>query len=156
MNDKKMKNSNIKHPHIENPTQEQLLDLLKDREPNLTRIFQKIHSLILEILPDIVHSIDCRDGMMGYGARQYGYDGWGMAALAAHKNWVSLMFMRGVELEDSKGLLEGTGKKMRHIKFKTRKEFEEKRNALEELIKEASNLNYRGKNSEKNSPNSLP
>lgn len=104
-------------------------------------IFLEIHWLILELLPDIVHSINCKDGKMGYGARTYSYNGWGMAVLAANKNWVSIMFMKGVDLEDPEGLLEGTEKKMRHIKLKSMEQFKGLRNKLERFIVEASGVN---------------
>lgn len=78
---------------------------------------------------------------MGYGARQYGYNGWGMAALSAHNKWISLVFMRGTDLEDNDRLLEDTGKKVRHVKRRSLEQFEEKRSALSRLIKAASKLN---------------
>ncbi len=78
---------------------------------------------------------------MGYGARQYGYNGWGMAALSAHNKWISLVFMRGTDLEDNDRLLEDTGKKVRHVKLRSLEQFEEKRSALSRLIKAASKLN---------------
>ncbi len=81
------------------------------------------------------------DGQMGYGARQYGYNGWGMAALSAHNKWASLIFMRGADLEDNERLLEGTGKKIRHVKLRSPEQFEEKRSALSRLIRAASKLN---------------
>jgi len=134
-------NSKGKHPHIEKPGEEQIRELLKDKDPDLLEVYLEIHNLILEIFPEITYSIDCKDGMMGYGARQFGYDGWGMAALAAHKNWVSLMFMLGVDLEDPEEVLEGTGKKMRHIKVKSIEKFKGIHNKLERFIIEASKLN---------------
>lgn len=54
---------------------------------------------------------------IGYGARQYGYDGWGTAALAPHSKWVSLIFIRGAALGDPDGLLEGTGMSVRRVKL---------------------------------------
>jgi hypothetical protein len=57
--------------------------------------------------------------LWGYGARQYGYDGWGMAELSAHSKWVSVVFMRGTDLEDPDGLLEGTGKNIRHVRLRS-------------------------------------
>jgi hypothetical protein len=96
---------------------------------------------VLETLPNVTHSVDSKDGVTGYGARQYGSDGWGLAALAAHSKWISLMFMRGADLADPEGLLEGSGKKMRHVKLRSPQAFEERRNALRELIAEAAGLN---------------
>jgi hypothetical protein len=129
-----------KHPHIESPTPEQISGLLESRTPLMRRLYLDVHLLLLETLPEVVFSIDTKDGQMGYGARQYGYDGWGMAALSAHKQWVSLFFMAGVDLESSDSWLEGTGKKMRHIKLRSPAELAEKRDRLRALIQAAARL----------------
>jgi len=130
-----------KHPHIERPSIEQLASLLEDKTPAMRELYLDVHRLMLEILPRVIYSVDCKDGMLGYGARQYGYDGWGMTALAAHNKWVSLMFMLGADLEDPGRLLEGTGKKMRHVKIHSPEQFAEKRSALRALIENAAKLN---------------
>ena len=39
------------------------------------------------------------------------------AYIAAYRSHVNLGFYRGASLDDPRGLLEGTGKKLRHIKF---------------------------------------
>lgn len=130
-----------KHPYIERPSIKQLSNLLENKTPTMRNLYLDIHRLMLQTLPDVVYSVDCKDGMLGYGARQYGYDGWGMVALAAHSKWVSLMFMLGAVLEDPDKVLEGTGKKMRHAKIRSPKQFEEKRSVLQALIKAASKVN---------------
>lgn len=127
-----------KHPHIERPSAEQIISVIQDKASMIRQLYLDTHMLILEALPDVAYSIDCNDGQMGYGARQYGYDGWGMAALAAHNKWVSLVFMRGTDLEDPDGLLEGTGKNIRHVKLYSPEQAKERRSALIELIKAAS------------------
>ncbi len=133
--------SSKKHPHIEMPSEEQLTGLLQSKTPMVHQLYLDTHQLMLEILPDLVYSVDCKDGQMGYGARQYGYNGWGMAALSAHSKWASLIFMRGADLEDPDRLLEGTGKNMRHVKLRSPEQAEERRSALRSLIVAASKLN---------------
>ena len=39
--------------------------------------------------------------------------------IVVYRDHVNLMFMRGVDLKDPKGLLEGAGKAMRHVKMRT-------------------------------------
>ncbi len=133
--------STQKHPHMERPSIEQLTGVLQSKSPTVCQLYLDIHLLVLETLPDVVYSVDCQDGQMGYGARQYGYNGWGMAALSAHNKWVSLVFMRGADLEDIDRILEGTGKKMRHVKLCSPEQVEERRSALSSLIEAASKLN---------------
>ena len=85
-----------------------------------------VHALVRETLPDVEFTIDLKDGMMGYGARQYGADGWGIAALACHTRWVTLAFMRGSGLPDPAGVLEGTGKSVRHVKVHSQEQLAER------------------------------
>src|SRR5690554_696068 len=129
-----------KHPHRSNPDKAQLQEVLAARPEAVVELYLAVHALVLETLPDVEHSVDLVDGMTGYGAHQYGYGGWGMAALSAHAKWVRLVFMRAVELEDPTGILEGTGKNMRHVKVRSREQFEERTEALRSLIEQAAAL----------------
>ena len=56
-------------------------------------------------------------------------------AILPHAKWVNLQFHKGAELDDPGGLLEGTGKSMRHIKVRTREDISK---ALVELVVRAS------------------
>lgn len=74
------------------------------------------------------------DGAIGYGCRQFGYDGWGMAALMPHKGWLSLVLFRGAALDDPDELLEGTGAIVRHVKLRSHDERAIRRDALTRLL----------------------
>ncbi len=43
----------------------------------------------------------------------------GYVYVLPHTSWVNLGFYQGAFLDDPEGLLEGTGKKLRHIKIKS-------------------------------------
>lgn len=129
-----------KHPHIDMISEEQLADLLKEKTGDVRQAYLDAHRLILATLPDVNYSTDTVDGMTSYGIRQYGYNGWGMAALSAHTNWVSLYFMHGTSLNDPEGLLEGSGKRMRHVKIRSRTQLEQVQAALGSLIEQAAAL----------------
>ena len=64
-----------KHPHIERPTVDQLTSLLENKAPALHELYLDTHQLVLDTLPDLTYSVDCKDGMLGCGAKQYGYNG---------------------------------------------------------------------------------
>ena len=130
-----------KHPHIEGASDVQIAGLLQKQTPDIINLYLEMHRLVLDVLPDVKTSTDTVDGATGYGSRQYGYDGWGMAALMAHTRWVSLVFFRGNDLEDPTGLLEGTGKSVRHVKMRTADQIKEKLIELAALIKAASLIN---------------
>jgi hypothetical protein len=57
------------------------------------------------------------------------------------KEHVTFIFLRGAALPDPEGLLEGTGKSVRHVKVRTAGDV--KRPALKKLILEAARLNKR-------------
>ena len=59
--------------------------------------------------------------------------------LKAWKNSVNLGFWRGVELEDPKGLLKGSGKTMRHVKLTSIDDINP--DALADLVQQAVELN---------------
>src|SRR5579864_2423033 len=57
------------------------------------------------------------------------------------KEHVTFIFLRGAALPDPEGLLEGTGKHVRHVKVRTMADV--KKPALKKLIVEAARLNKR-------------
>jgi hypothetical protein len=57
----------------------------------------------------------------------------------AGKNHITLGFIRGTSLPDPEGLLEGTGKNLRHVKIKSLDDLKQK--GLRELLKSAAALN---------------
>ncbi len=59
-------------------------------------------------------------------------------AVGPQKKYVNIYLMRGTELDDPNGLLEGSGKKMRHVKIREAKDL--KTAALKALIKDAAKL----------------
>lgn len=125
------------HPHIDTPSEEELAGLVSGRSPALSQLYLDVHRLVLETIPDVRYSVDCTDAEIGYGSRQFGYNGWGMAALAPYSAWVSLAFIRGTTLDDPKGLLEGTGTTTRHVKLRSSGELADKREAIVRLLEAA-------------------
>ena len=59
----------------------------------------------------------------------------------AGKEHVTFIFLRGAVLRDPEGLLEGTGKSVRHVKVRTMEDV--RKPALKKLIVEAAKLNKR-------------
>jgi hypothetical protein len=59
-------------------------------------------------------------------------------AVSPHQEWVNLQFHQGAALPDPSGLLEGTGKSMRHVKLGSKADVE--RRAVAALVKAAAEL----------------
>ena len=74
---------------------------------------------------------------MKWGAPTYVGHG-NIVALMAHKAHVNLQFYRGAELADPDGLLEGTGKGMRHVKVRHARDLANP--ALKSLLRAAVRL----------------
>lgn len=129
------------HPHQQNADEGQIEAVLAARSQQIRELYLAVHRLILEEFPpDLQHATDLVDGMTGYAAKQYGYGGWGALALAAHAKWVSLHFMRGNGLPDPDGLLEGSGKALRHVKLRSQADLDERTPALRALLQAAQKV----------------
>jgi hypothetical protein len=72
-------------------------------------VASKVRQIVLEAAPDAVESIK-------WAQPVYETNG-PFCYMKAFKNSVNFGFWRGVELEDPKGLLQGAGDKMRHVKL---------------------------------------
>jgi hypothetical protein len=129
------------HPHIDGPSEADLGRLIEGRPSAIRELYLDAHRLVIGAVPDLEYSVDCHDAEIGYGARQFGYDGWGMAAITPYQKWVSLAFVRATSLDDPEGLLEGTGSTMRHIKLRSREELAKRREAIRRLLEEAVRVN---------------
>lgn len=68
-----------------------------------------LHDAILKAAPNLETSL--KWGNLTYHAEQ------NVCAIVAHKQHVNLQLWGGTSLKDPRGLLAGTGKTMRHIKF---------------------------------------
>lgn len=91
----------------------------------------KLRNLILEMFPDM-------DEIIKWKNLVYEKNGY-VCAILIHENHVNLEFWRCTELQDPKNLLEGTGKKLRHIKIKTESEINDE--YIKKLLEESIELN---------------
>ena len=90
-----------------------------------------LRNMILEQVPDMDDVIKWKN--LFYEKKGY------VCAIVIHKDHVNLQFARGTEIDDPEGILEGTGKKIRHVKINNTKEINSDR--LKNMVIEAVNLN---------------
>lgn len=128
------------HPHIDTPTPAQLGGLVAQRPSEIAATYLALHQLVIAALPELRFSVDEVDAAVGYGAHQFGYNGWGMISLSPYATWVSLTLMAGGRLPDPHGLLQGTAS-MRHVKLSRPEQVEENRAAIAALVLEAARVN---------------
>jgi hypothetical protein len=92
-------------------------EILQNRPPELVVLLRRLRDLIDEIDPDAVEVARPGESSVSYGvgprkmSEAYAY-------LMPHTQHVNLGFYFGADLPDPTGLLEGSGKKLRHVKIR--------------------------------------
>lgn len=92
-------------------------DAVSGSSSHIKEIAKRLRNLIAEVYPDVVEVPWPKQRIVGYGvgpkkmSEHFCYIG-------AHSDHVNLGFYYGAQLPDPEGLLEGTGKKLRHIKVR--------------------------------------
>lgn len=98
-------------------TDSEFLQLLHDYDPGIQELAREARALVLSVAPHAHQDVEKAWG--GYLLFKQGADaGNTVCWLSAHNRHVSLGFSQGTELPDPAGLLEGTGKRQRHVKLK--------------------------------------
>jgi hypothetical protein len=109
-------------------------DLLRTAEPRLGPLCRALRSLIAALDKDFVEVVWPRQEIASFGVgpkkmtEHYAYIG-------IQGSYVNLGFYHGTSLRDPTGLLEGTGKRLRHVKIRDAAEL--KNPALAALLREA-------------------
>jgi hypothetical protein len=86
--------------------------------PAMAEIAHAARALIADVLPGVTEVPWAKQGTAGYGvgpkkmSQHFAY----LAAMKAH---VNLGFMYGADLDDPAGLLQGSGKAMRHVELRS-------------------------------------
>jgi hypothetical protein len=91
--------------------------LLGEHSPELQAIERALRTTIRRELPDAVEQVDFGNKLIAFG-RSMKMRGL-LFAIIAHKTWVNLQLADGAVLPDPDGLIEGTGKRIRHIKIRS-------------------------------------
>ena len=96
---------------VGNDTFEQLVTRYN---PEVQAIARRLREIIYEVLP----KADEKVWATGWSVARYA-DGAELVAIGPLKNYCNLFFAQGAHLPNSDGLLEGTGKGIRHIKVRS-------------------------------------
>lgn len=107
-------------------------------------IARALRRRIRELLPGAVEQ---RHG--GWRTIGYSWDGsmaTSIRAIAPHSEHVNLQFVRGTELDDPEGRLEGTGNRARHVKLGAPGEVDDP--AVGQLVEQAAGLAREGRGGE--------
>src|SRR5215211_1486632 len=90
---------------------------LASHTPEVQAAARALEAIIREELPDVVARYDPGNGLLAFGRSMKMRDL--LFALIPHADWVNLQLADGAVLPNADGLIEGTGKKIRHIKVRS-------------------------------------
>lgn len=76
-----------------------------------------VQTVILEELPGVVVHFDRGNGLLALGRSSAMRDL--LFALIPHAGWLNLQLADGAVLPDPEGIVEGTGKRIRHVKLRS-------------------------------------
>jgi hypothetical protein len=95
-------------------------EMLRGSSDEVIGLARAAADLIRKTIPDAAEEVDKTSRVLGFTFAPGTYRHL-IAGVAVQKNYVNIMFSKGVELIDldSAGLLEGTGKVARHIKVRS-------------------------------------
>ncbi len=91
--------------------------LLADHSPSTRATAERLRELIAEVVPDAQESVDLPDHLLasGWSGRMRDL----ILAVAPHTAHVNLQLADGAQLADPQGIVEGTGKRIRHVKCRS-------------------------------------
>lgn len=90
-------------------------EFLAAYSPEVRELALQTRALVFESLPDAIEFVDPPSKIIAYGFSSKYADL--VCAIAPYKTYVNLIFSRGAALSDPDGLLQGTGKRARHVRI---------------------------------------
>jgi hypothetical protein len=103
---------------LEDPAIERDVDrLLGEHPPELQAIERALRTTIRTAFPEAIEQVDFANKLIAFG-RSMKIRGL-LFAIIAHKAHVNLQLADGALLPDPAGLVEGTGKRIRHVKIRS-------------------------------------
>jgi hypothetical protein len=92
-------------------------DLLASQSPAVQGAARALEAMIRDELPDVVVEFDPGNALLALGRSMKMRDL--LFALIPHAGWVNLQLAAGALLPNPDGLIEGTGKRIRHVKVRS-------------------------------------
>ena len=85
--------------------------------PDVAGIARAVRLAVLEAFPDAIEWFDPGNSLLAFGSTRTMRDL--MFAIIPHKAHVNLQLVDGVDLPNPEGMIEGTGKRARHVKVRS-------------------------------------
>lgn len=113
--------------------QDEVRQLIDRQTPEIRELTESLRQHLRSIRPEMKEDASLKLGVIYY--RHNGV----VCALTAHKAHVNLHFYKGTQLSDLHGVLQGSGKKLRHLKFRELEDIQE--DVIAQYVQEAYLLN---------------
>jgi len=105
-------------------------------DSEIQSLVMHVRDLVLEAFPQSLEQVDLPSKIIAYG-KDRTYKGL-VCAIAPQRGYVNLMFSQGTQLNDPAHLLEGSGKRARHIKIRAASDVD--RPEVRDILQQAVNL----------------
>ena len=92
-------------------------EVLASHRPDVVAAARAVQTVIVEELPEVVVHFDRGNGLLALGTSSAMRDL--LFALISHAGWLNLQLADGAVLPDPEGIVEGTGKRIRHVKLRS-------------------------------------
>lgn len=112
---------------------DEINELIAKQTPQIQKVARALQAAVLDIEPNLE-----QDASLKLGNVYFRHNGV-VCAMSLHKAHVNLHFYKGVALTDPEGVLQGSGKALRHLKYKKVEDID--RPLLEKFVHEAYRLN---------------
>jgi hypothetical protein len=109
-------------PHVERlgtpgPTASDFESLLEPHSAAVAETARALRRLLTAAIPEAVESVDFSNKLLAVGVSMKTRDL--VFAIIPHSAHVNVQLVDGVDLPDPDGLIEGTGKRIRHVKVRS-------------------------------------
>jgi hypothetical protein len=92
-------------------------EVLAEHDPAVVEAARAVERLVVDSLPGAVTQFDPGNGLLAIGTSLKMRDL--LFAIIPHAAYVNLQLADGVDLPNPEGLIEGTGKRIRHVKVRS-------------------------------------
>ena len=91
--------------------------ILEGNAPDVIATAHALRVAVKAAMPDVVEQVDFGNGLLAFGRSMAMRDL--LFAIIPHKSHVNLQLADGVDLPNPDGSIEGTGKRIRHVKVRS-------------------------------------
>lgn len=96
----------------DSPAQKTVDEVVDSYSVEVRGLADRVRALVRETLPEARETVKWGNPVFEYRQK-------GICYIQGQKGYLRFGFQQGVELDDPEGLLEGTGKTMRHVKLRS-------------------------------------